>query len=220
MKRKSIAFGMLMISFLLFVSGCSVANVFGVGNKHMYHDVLADINATDSIAVGIATHDQREYILTGKKSPNFVGLSRGGYGNPFGVTTASGRNLADDMTDAISNSLLKRGYVAIPVIVSYELDHGEVLSKLKETAAKRLILLTLNEWKSDTYTNTALIYDVQLQVFDQSGKKLAGKHIQGRDDLKGSLISPPNHAKKVIPIAFREKLEELLNDPEIAKHLH
>ncbi len=214
MKRTICMCRILLAFIVLFVSGCAV------GNNHQYHDVIANVNASDSIGVGIASHDQREYVIDGKKNPNFVGLSRGGYGNPFNVGTASGRNLADDMTEAISSSLSKKGYKAVPIIVSHSDDQNAVLKKLKATEARRLILLTLHEWKSDTLTNTALIFNVTLKVFDQSGQVLAEKQLQGRDNLKGSAINPPKHAKKVIPIAFRQKIEELLNDPAVEKNLH
>jgi len=40
------------------------------------------------------------------------------------------------------------------------------MNKLKVTGAKRLLLLTINEWRSDTYSNTSLYYDVVLTVMD------------------------------------------------------
>ena len=33
-------------------------------------------------------------------------------------------------------------------------------------------------------------------------------------------MNPQKHAKRVVPIAFREKLEELLNDPAVEASLH
>ncbi len=199
---------------ILFTSGCAV------GNKHRYNDVVANIDTGDSISIGVATHDHREYVVNGKKNPDFVGLSRGGYGNPFDVRTLSGRSLAEDITETISASLSNRGYEAIPVIVANSEDHAAVIEMLKKTGAKRLILLKLEEWKSDTYTNTALIFDIKLHVFDQTGQVLAEKQLNGRDNLKGNIINPPEHARNVIPRAFQGKIEQLLNDPSVSKALH
>jgi hypothetical protein len=44
--------------------------------------------------------------------------------------------------------------------------------------------------------------------------------IKGSDDLKGSFWDPPAHAKEAVPIAFREKIEKLLNSTEIEAALH
>jgi hypothetical protein len=92
--------------------------------------------------------------------------------------------------------------------------------KMRETKGKRLLLLTLNEWQSDTYTNTGLSYDVKLEVLDSNGYKLTEKVIKGDDNLGGSAWNPPSHAREVIPKAFKEKLEALLNSEEILKTLH
>lgn len=67
--------------------------------------------------------------------------------------------------------------------------------------------------------NTALIYDVTVSVLDRSGRTLADSKISGRDDLSGSGLSPPAHAKTAVPAAFRGKFEQLLNDPKVASAL-
>jgi hypothetical protein len=67
----------------------------------------------------------------------------------------------------------------------------------------------------DTYQNTALIYDVRLSVLDATGKVIAEGAKQGRDDLGGSFMNPPAHAKTAVPVAFRRIFEGLLNDPKV-----
>ena len=90
---------------------------------------------------------------------------------------------------------------------------------LVQAGKDRALLITLNEWKSDTFMNTALIYDVTARVLDRSGRTLADSKISGRDDLSGSGLNPPAHAKSAVPVAFRAKFEQLLNDPKIAAAL-
>lgn len=68
------------------------------------------MEAHGTITVAVATHDQRPYVVGGNKKPNFVGLSRGGYGNPFDVVTVSGNPLADGFSESISRSLAARGF--------------------------------------------------------------------------------------------------------------
>ena len=85
--------------------------------------------------------------------------------------------------------------------------------------ASRLIFVKLNEWKSDTYTNTALIYNMDFKVMDANGEVLAEKHLEGRDNLLGSVMNPPKHAKKAVPQALKQKIEELFNDSKVQKAL-
>jgi hypothetical protein len=40
--------------------------------------------------LAVAVHDERSEVASGDKNPAFVGLLRGGYGNPMDVRTASG----------------------------------------------------------------------------------------------------------------------------------
>ncbi len=201
-------------SFVLFlVSGCAV------GNKYSYSEVSADIGISGNSAIAVATHDQREYVVSGDKKPQFVGLQRGGFGNPFVVTTASDRPLADDMTDVIAASLAKKGFKTVPVTVLYSDKQDGVVEKAKASNADRMIILTLKEWKTDTYQNVALQYDATVSVLDKEGKKLAEKNIKGRDNLGGSSWNPPAYARKAVPEAFKKKMEELLNTQEIAKSL-
>ncbi len=210
MKRQLIVF--LGISLLL-LNGCAV------GNKFNYHDAIAHMEATNTFLVAIGTHDTRTYILNGKKKPDFVGLSRGGYGNPFNVTTTTGNALASDMSEAIKNSFLKNGYNAKVVLLEPNDDFSTAVDKLKASSAYRLVYFKLNKWKSDTFSATSLAYDVKLTVFDKNGEKVAEKIINGKDDLGGNAMNPPKHAKAAVPVAFSQKLEEMLNDPVIQKAL-
>ncbi len=209
----------IVVSLVLVIfAGCAS------GNKYNYSDVVADLNASGAKAVGVATHDQRAYIKSGEKNPDFVGLMRGGlnfsFGAPHNVTTASGHPMAADMTRALASSLSKKGFKAVPVVVTQTDDQNAVLEKLKASGAERLVLLTLNEWKSDTYHNTALQYDVSLKVYDQAGNVLAEKEIKGKDDLGGTLWGDPvSFAKESVPRAFKEKIEVLLNSTSIANAL-
>lgn len=191
-----------------------------VGNQHSYNDTIANIAASGNITVAATTHDQRQYTISGHSPPDYVGMQRGGFGNPFNVTTASGKPLAEDITTSICNSLSAKGFRAIAVNVAHSDNRNEVIAKLRESQSKRLLLLTLNEWQSDTYTNTGLSYDVKLEVLDSNGHKLSEKIIKGDDNLGGSAWNPPAHAREAIPKAFKEKLEALLNSEEILKTLH
>src|SRR5207302_9813125 len=131
----------------------TLAGGCAVGNQHVYHGATAEIGPNGNTSVAVATQDLRPYVASGEKAPNFVGLSPGGVGNPFNVTTASGNALAQDFSATIARSLELKGYKVTAVIV------------------------TINEWKSDTMMNTALYYDLLLRVYDVGGNQLAENRI-------------------------------------------
>jgi hypothetical protein len=211
--KRSFAGFLAILAVAVLLGGCAV------GNRHHYQDILADIQYSGDIAVAVGTQDARPYVISGDKGPNFVGLSRGGFGNTFDINTESGQPLADDIGRDISRSLAQKGFKPVIVELAPQDDDATVFNKLAASGAPRLIFMKITEWKSDTYTNTALIYNVDLRVMEESGKILAEKFLEGRDNLKGSVMNPPAHAKKAVPIAFKEKLEELLNDPGVQNAL-
>lgn len=211
---------MKILQFIIFAYLLSLLSACAIGNKHPYHDMLANIQTDGAIAVAVSTHDQREYVIYENKNPTFVGLMRGGYGNPFDIITVSGNPPAEDITKSIILSLNKKGFQAIPVISSYSENRNSVIDRLKEKGADRLLLVTVNEWKSDTYANTALIYNVDANIFDKEGNILGSSTIEGRDNLGGSFMNPPAHAREAVPRAFKEKIEELLNNEDIISNLH
>lgn len=198
-----------VLALVWIVTGCAV------GNKYAYHDVSPELMVRTSNKVSVATCDQRSYIQNGEREPNFVGLQRGGYGNPFRVTTASGRTLAEDMTATIVSALQQKGVQAIPIVAGPKDSDQAVVAAMKKSAAQRHLFLTLKQWRSDCYTNVSLAYDAQLKVLDASGRLLAEKRIQGKDNLGGNAWNPPAHARVAVPNALKEKLEKLLNDQNI-----
>ena len=192
-----------IICLLLTLSACAF------GKRHVYHDTVAEVDATGTIAIAVASHDQRDYVVSGNKNPNFVGLQRGFYGSPlYVVLTGSGDPLAQDMTVSVVQSLSKKGFQAIPVASSHSEDQQALISRMKGTEAELFLVFTINEWKSDTYQNTALIYDVDAIIMNENEEILGQSEIKGRDNLGGSSMNP-------IPNAFREKIEILLNNEEI-----
>lgn len=203
-------FGLALLVSSVLVNGCAV------GNRYAYNTVVLEPTLEGTGRVSVATQDRREYVLSGNKYPQFVGLQRGGYGNPFDVMTSDGRPLADNMTTAIVAAMAQRGFQPIAVFVAPSADAAEVRQSLFKDGADRAMLLTLREWKSDTFTNVGLPYDITLVVMDKSGTVLAEKRLQGRDNLGGSFWNPPSHAQKAVPLAFKAKLEEILSDPAIA----
>lgn len=203
----------LPLAVVALLSGCAV------GNKHAYHDANPTTTTRTDKSVAVASLDGRPYILAGKSTPDFVGMQRGGFGNPFDVLTASGRPLSSEFSNAIKAALVRNGANVIVVETQPASDNKAAITSLVATQRDRLLLLDISEWVSDTFQNTGLGYTLRIAVADTNGKELAQKTIKADLNLGGSVINPPGHAKEVIPPAFRQAVEQLLNSPEITAAL-
>jgi len=190
------------------LTGCAV------GNRYAYQSVVASPQVSGTSAVSVATHDQREYVRAGSKDPQFVGLQRGGFGNPFDVRTADDKPLADAMTTALINTLAKKGFRAQPVVVSHSLTAADARQQAVRVGADRALVLTLQEWKSDTAMRVGLTYDMTMTVLDRTGAVMAEKRLQGHDNLGAASL--PSQVGDIVAAAFKTKLEQLLDDPGVA----
>ena len=134
--------GMILMSLSVsWLGGCAV------GQQIRYHDTELDLNASSNTIVAVTTQDYRPYVKDGEKDRSYVGNFRGGYGNPFNVTTESGKPLADDMTSVICTSFRKKGVTCTPVSVEPKEPQAQVIEKLRATGANSLMLLTVDVLK-------------------------------------------------------------------------
>lgn len=188
------------------LDGCAV------GRSYSYADAplsMPGVSSTGSVAVG--AQDERSYVLSGNKPEKFVGLMRGGFGNPFDVTTRTGAPLADDIRDAIAGALRKRGATVVPVSIAFRDSATNAKRKLLDAKARRAALVTLREWKTDSMMNTDLHYDVTLTIFDESGNVLATNTLRGMDNLGNLGITPDDGVHR----EAARKLDRLFDDERI-----
>ncbi|MGH8534209.1 MAG: hypothetical protein ACREV1_16215 [Gammaproteobacteria bacterium] len=59
------------------------------GRKQDYLQAHPVLELTHKARLAVGVQDRRPYILDHDKDEDFVGLQRGGYGNPFDVGTQS-----------------------------------------------------------------------------------------------------------------------------------
>ena len=69
-----------------------VANGCAFGSKMSFDKTSLAVPAINS-SVSVGVWDARPYVLSGEKSPQWVGLQRSGFGIPYGVHTHSGAPL-------------------------------------------------------------------------------------------------------------------------------
>lgn len=193
-------------------TGCAV------GNKHNYTIDPPTLAVAGTRSVAVVAQDARPYVVARSKTPDFVGLSRGGFGNPFDVTTESGRPLADDFAATIARSLQSKGFKSTTVSVPPG-SGSDAKALAARAGTERLALVMIHEWKSDTYQNTALHHELVLRVYDASGTELASNRLAGSTSLGGSAWNPPDHAKQAVPQFYRKTLEELFGADGIVRSL-
>lgn len=189
------------------LGGCAVGGTYNYAEMPI---TMQGVSTTGTVA--IAVHDTRPYVISGGKQPSFVGLARGGYGNPFDVNTESGGPLAIEIRDALAKALKARGATPMPVVVAHGDSSTSVRERLMATKAQRAVLVTLREWKTDTMMSTDLHYDTTVAVYDQSGGQLAHHSLKGMDALGSLGLSP----KEGISKATARKLDALFDDGRIA----
>lgn len=194
---------LVLLLLLLFVF-CGCARHYG------YSNVVAHVDIAGNSTISLAVHDQRSYVKTGGKSPSFIGLQRGWFGEPYDVRTEDGRPLADNMAQVIANSLGNKGYTIRLITVTHTDTPQEVLDKLVSSETDRVLLLTVKEWKTDTKTSGRLIFDLALVVFD------AKKHVLIEKGISSSKEDIGTNPKNAAPNALKGKMELLFNDPSVA----
>ena len=207
MKTKN---GLLFVVLLCVLSGCAY------GNRYDYSGVVADLDFSGDASIIVAVHDQREYVISGAKNPDFIGLQRQKFGTPglpYNVRTENGKPLADNIAQAISQSLSGVGLKVTPVILAYTDTPKMALSKLTPLGADRIVMVVIKEWKTDNMHNARLMYDLYLKVFGPDKRVLATKTVASTGQNIGGT------PELTAPRMLKDKIEELLNDPAIAATL-
>jgi len=209
----------IISALALALTGCAA------GKQLDYMSGTPEFVVRGARSVAVATQDTRPYVVSGEKTPNFVGIKRGGFGEPFSVRTASGKPLADDFSVTIARALTQKGFKVTAVDVTASQTPAEARVLIARAGVDRLALISIKEWKSDTppgnyLGKTELFYDLALRVYDASGTELAANKITGIDQL-----SFPREEKDIflprgaIRAVYERKLEELFASDAVVKSL-
>ncbi|MGV8996465.1 MAG: hypothetical protein ACOH12_05915 [Parvibaculaceae bacterium] len=196
------------------LAGCAVGNKIDYSQQY---PAMAPITQGQTVTLGL--QDMRPYVLSGDKDANFVGVQRGGYGNPFDVTTSSGRPLADDLLMTFSSALKRGGANVTSTTVAGSKSVAQAVEQLGKNGSNRVMLISFPEWKSDSFMNSWVMYDVTAKVFDKGGKLLGEKHLQGKQSVVAGAAYADNEAANTITDAFSVVIKDLMNAPEIVAAL-
>ena len=202
---------------LLIVLSAAVLGGCAVGRTYSYSDQPINIPgaSVSSRPLGLGVQDRRPYVLSGNKTPTFVGLMRGGFGNPFDVNTGSGRPLAEEMREALAKALTAKGFTVTAVTIAPGDSGDSARRKLAESGARRSAFVTFSEWKSDSMMNTDIHFEMALTVLDDKGNPVATHSLKGLDNIGSAGFDPTPSVLR----AFSRKMESLFDDPKVVAAL-
>ncbi|MGE0093099.1 MAG: hypothetical protein AB7M05_14000 [Alphaproteobacteria bacterium] len=191
------------------------------GNTTDYQNQTPVFAATTGNPVAVAAYDQRPYVLSGKNSATYTGVTRAVVGVPYGVHTSSGRPLADDFSAAIANGLSAKGIQVTVVTVPYTETREQAIKTLLNQGKPRSLLVTIEDWESDQYIDASLTFTLKAEVFGTSAEPLASNTVTSRRGISGSIldIQPHNRASAQASLIAQQVLQQLLNDQKIVQAL-
>ena len=209
MRRIHLIALMLMI---LIIVGCGPRGI-------RYTATMNNIECSSNRSVAVAILDERPYILNKEKDPSYVGMVRGGYGNPFDIWTESRAPLADDMLTTVADSLRARGFAVLPLKTSPTEALNSVMASFRASKAERLIVMELKEWYSDylpkafAAERSNLFINVDVRVFDRNQSNIVKTH------LKEELTLPSGWPEETVPYVYQRKIRQLIVDSRICRAL-
>lgn len=191
-------------------TGCAI------GNKYDYQQINISLPVKGSGVVGLGVIESRDYVVDGSKKSNFIGLQRGGFGNPFDVTTESGKPLVDDMSIGLTNALTRSGFTVERLNIASQ-DVSSIAIAVNGGGHARNIILTVNEWNTEVTMRIKLVFDLELQIIDEQGKLLASNSLKGEEVIGGEGLEGSN--AQTAGSSFETKIGRLFNSPGIIEAL-
>lgn len=203
--------GAFLIALTIQLSACAV------GNQYDYAAAQMALPVRGAGPLAVAVLDERPYVMSGGKSSDFVGLQRGGFGNPFDVHTQSGNPLAFEMQAVLMRALRESGFEPRPLDVQGRGENAVTAAVTAEGQVRNVVLL-VKEWKTDAMMHFALSYDLVLRVLDEGAAVLGESSGSGsKEEIGGAGFEGQNSQSAAQ--AFETKVARLFNDPGIKRAL-
>ena len=190
------------IACMVLITGCA---------RQDYRRAEPGIRLVTKEHISVGVQDHRPYVINHDKEEYFVGIQRGAFGIPGSLITQSTRPLTEDMTGVLVKSLANTGATAIPMTITPAMDMGSILQMARSQQSDKIVLLTLQDWETDTFHSTDLIYNVSMTIFDSQGHEIAKKQLHGKDNLGSDVLNPQSVPIELAPISFQHKMEELFS---------
>ena len=182
------------------------------GGTYELSPVYLPLTATTQNTVAAAVIDRRPYVLSGKESSSFLGTERANWGGEKKITTGSGRGLAEDLVDALVKALADRQIVASALQPVKGVDE---LAAFQAQGADRLLVVEIEDWRTDVYTRVKLSWRLEAIVYDRAGNTLAHSSSQGAYPIASTNLTANYSVIAVDELS--KKLSDLLNERVITE---
>jgi hypothetical protein len=176
----------------------------------------------------IAVVDSRKRVIEGKPK-TFIGVAHGAFGIPSDceidpwISVEEGddkMDLAQFLQKRIAKGLTSKGWKISEINLQNVPDVNVASTLITKNNAKNLLVLQLHEWFFSLNLSwvTAFNFDTDSDVilFSKEKGKVLTKKFAGRDVVD---VKSDDSYQNQILMAYREQLNEILNDPEIQKSL-
>lgn len=211
--RRLFVYGVGVLLAVVLISGCTAS-----------YDLTKSKFATQlkgSGKLAIAVQDQRSFIVDKTKPPAYIGQHPNGGGIMRDAVTRSGKPLAEDMSAILSPSFVANGFQVTRFAIPTSADNpGDVVKQQAAGGYDKIIVLTINKFRSDSWVEVELQWDLKMSVYDGKGELLAEKESAGMvEGLKRNFTGALSNGQ--VQKALSDKLglifAELINSPECQK---
>ncbi|MBF0462718.1 MAG: hypothetical protein HQL87_15165 [Magnetococcales bacterium] len=176
--------------FAALLTGCVAGQTIDMAMKQP--EVKA---ASLGIPVVLQTTDQRPYVLSGNKSPAYIGHYRGGFGNVFDVKTVDAVALATMIQKDLLSELTGLGF------------------QVGDDKQAKIIKVEIKDWNFNAYLNGRFVYALELSINDPSGQNLYKKNFSGEEVINGSIWTGAKGAfEREMPKIYSKVLKSLLHE--------
>lgn len=143
--------------------------------------------------------------------------SKGGYGIPFDVDTASGKPMTEIMSAAIENGLKEAGYTVVSV--SGNNNHVYLVNAATKNNASRIVVLKVLDWKSDVMWGVTLHSNLDLSIFDAEGKLLAESSKESMGKISQGSWATEDDNSRALADEFSKSVRELFDVDQVRRAL-
>lgn len=199
---------------LLIIPVPALAVFMVVGKKVNYLDSGARLQYAGQGSVVVMTRDERPYVLSGDKKPDFVGLLRGGFGNTFDVVNETTHPVADDISASMAASLNAAGFTASVELPVAGETAEQAVTRVAAKTPDRFLLVRVINLKQDGYASYTWHGEVTISVYDRSGALLQSFDSKLAEPIGKVTGKYVDFAAKVTH-AYRVGLETWLNDAKL-----
>jgi hypothetical protein len=178
--------------------------------------------------VAVVVIDSRPILKTEKKPATYIGVARPLFGIPtdmqiypwVALKEEKNLTLAQELEQRIAEALQSTGANLVRLEAGVHADAETAKRAVPGLGADRVLLISLDEWSVDINLSWVGSFDFDwgytASIFDSSGAQVATFKDSGKDVVKEQGSESPQN---MITMAFRARLEKLLDRPEVRSGL-